>query len=355
MTGAGPPSRLSTADRRRPAAAAPLTVRAAGFLPLRGEPAVPGGDVEIEVALEASELVALAVVDADTGAPVQGARAVHQWDHLGRGRVNKFEEVRFTDAAGMVRLPVQRGASRIEAAIHHPRYAYGGAVLGQEELERAGGGESIPVKLVQGFPVEGVVLDEKDEPVPYATVNLDPIGRADYTDWIRFACLQHFGQAPDAAPTDAEGTFVLPVVEPGEYLVRATHRHYYADPANPTVLVGPQGGVWIGTLKSGASLEGLIAREDGTGIAGASIMLMKEEPDDGRSRSLVKTALSREDGSFEVRGLPEGRYQAVFSAGKEYTKRREEIDTADPPPRPWRIVLRREEHGAGAGPARKGH
>jgi len=193
-------------------------------------------------------------------------------------------------------------------------------------------------------------VEDEGNPVVGAMVDLDPVERADITDWMRFASQKYFNHLPDMAQTDEQGVFRIARVPEGVYNVALSHRDFYPDPANLPLCVAPGGATWVGTLRRGIVIEGLLLAPDGGTVPGAQVLLFKRDQDGKTVKGFSKVVETTEGGTFSLRGLSGGNYEAMFIPAAMYAARREEIDPAAPPGTPWRVTLeeRRPDKSQGA-------
>lgn len=308
-----------------------LTIRAVGFLPKHQEvPAGPGGDWRrVEVALDRGQPIVLQAIDSSTGEPVAGVGALHQWDDENVGRANDFEEPVKTDERGLVTLLTSPRATRMELVALHPNYAPAGAILSglQDKMHTSPGGRvEVTLRLERGFEVEGLVLDDNDEPLRHVTADLDPLRREDFNDWMRYAAHKFFHLIPDLAFTDAEGFFKLPRVAAGEYRVILHHEEFTPDPVNPILTVGPEGTTWLGLMKRGIELKGTVVGAKGEAVPGAQIFFLRELPDTRPEKGFSRVVFSDENGAFLIRGLASGPYQASIVGPAGYAPFKTEVD-----------------------------
>jgi hypothetical protein len=318
-----------------------VAAAAAGWLPKRVQvpvsPASAWSQVELRL-LPAVELDIL-VIDATRRSPVAGAGVVHQWGYGNRGRINDDVRVRATGEDGRVRLPVRRGARRIEVVAVHPEFATRGTAAAEvSDLPAGPSGPELVLELEPGFTVEGVVLDEEGNPVQGVMVDLDPIERDDFTDWMRFAAYSFLSHLPDMAPTGEDGAFQLDRVAAGTYRVVLGHAGYHQHPGNPLLEVPRDAAGWLGIVERGLTLSGIVVDQRGMGIADVKVSLYREDESGRAVKGYAKVLRTDLDGAFTARGLVPEVYQAVFLGTRRHATAILSVDAAAPP-RPWRLVL----------------
>jgi hypothetical protein len=192
--------------------------------------------------------------------------------------------------------------------------------------------------LERGFDVEGHVVNEEGEPVEGVMADLDPLGKDDITDWMRFAALKHFSHIPDMASTDSEGIFRVLRVPAGDYKVTLVHREYYPDPGNPPLKVGPQCEGWLGVLNRGMVVQGSVVDSEGQPLPGVTVTLARIDDERRSIKGLSKVLKTLEDGTFRALGVAPGEYEAVFLAGSDFAPHAEDVHSLRLP-NPWRVVI----------------
>jgi len=272
-----------------------------------------------------------------------GALVLHQWNYFDQGHVDTKPRVLNTNKQGEVVLSVREGANGIQVLDAHPDFATRGVQLNDlDELQSSEVGlKELVLELERGYEAEGMVVNEDGEPVAHVMVDLDPLGRADFTDWMRFASYSQLKHLPDMVSTDSDGRFLLLRVAEGEYEVTLVHRDYHPDPENPPLRVGPSTGAWIGILRSGLGLTGLILDDKGDAVEGAVVTLLRVD-DIGRAiKGFSKVVRTGKDGAFATGGIVPAKYQALFS-GPAYLRHSEMIETYSLP-QPWKVILQRRD------------
>src|SRR5207247_7915853 len=104
----------------------------------------------------------------------------------------------------------------------------------------------------------------------------------------------------------------------------------------------PSTGAWIGVLRSGLGLTGLIVDDKGDVVEGAVVTLLRVD-DIGRAiKGFSKVVRTGKDGDFATGGIVPARYQALFSPGPAYLGHSEMIETYNLP-HPWKVILQRRD------------
>jgi hypothetical protein len=329
-----------------------LEVEARGFLAKTVRvPVKPGTDwSRIQIPLEPSRVFVVRVVDRATKAGVPHAAVVHQWNYLNHGRLNTSPTVVSADHEGRLELEVRDGATGIEMVVAAESYATQGVVLG--DVEGVSGTEPTPKELVvelePGYDVEGFVINEQGGAVENVMVDLDPVGRPDFTDWMRAASYWHLKHLPDMAPTDSEGSFHLKRIPQGTYKVALIHTNFHADPDNPLLSVGAAPASWLGVVRRGLTLDGMIVNGIDEPLPGVRVALRRVDESGKVINGFSKLVTTGDDGAFHIPGVSPGSFQATILGGLRYGTHIENINSMAPPV-PWRIVL--GERGLATGEA----
>jgi hypothetical protein len=223
------------------------------------------------------------VVDAD-GNPVPGARVVASPDRgaetMRTGEAQTGDDGRFT-------------IDGVDAGMHGVRaIARGHATAAVLALA---GAKDVRIELGVSASIAGRVVDPDGKAVPAATIAvLQPAGLVDRVVAV-------------SSVFDAEGRFTIEDIAPGDYFVVA-QAHGFApstktaatakrDPAEVTVAVR-RGATLVGTMIDGESKQplgnGKVTVEGALGEGSSAI-------------PLVTTAITRDDGGFELAGIAPGR------------------------------------------------
>lgn len=173
----------------------------------------PGQDMDLgDVRLEAGRQVRGRVVDAQTSAPVAGARvrAILPGEDPWEATHNPLAEAR-SGIDGTFALPLLE-ARPLRLEVHHPGHV--------PHRQRLGlGDETLEVRLYTGARVEGTVRDRNGRPVP-STVRLVPTDRQVHE-------LEDEDEKLSASAFT--GSFSLDRVEPGDYTVSVEQPHLRHD------------------------------------------------------------------------------------------------------------------------------
>ncbi|MGE5277312.1 MAG: carboxypeptidase regulatory-like domain-containing protein, partial [Acidobacteriota bacterium] len=188
----------------------------------------------------------------------------------------------------------------------------------------------------------GVVVDEKTR---------RPVSR------VRIEALDDPFPLPGMPPvrqakTDSRGRFRLAGLSRREYTVMASRRDYLGS-SLPAVAASPPSGPLRIALVRGAGVSGRVVDEAGAAVAGARVRVL---PGEGRramrrnrpTRASAPSALTRADGSFELRGLPPGESLSISASRAGYLfARRDGVAATAGKGKPLTLVLRRGNEARG--------
>lgn len=321
-----------------------VAAQAAGYHPatseLRGdEPVAP------TVALRPASSLRGSVVNS-AGEPVEGAEVSAVVKPEGPsmrfgGQVQKAQ----TEASGsfVVRSLEPGAAYRLEATADG--YAPGGAEArtGQpgDPTSRP---EPVEITLGRGAQAFGRVVDESDQPVAGATVELESQGSGDPMEMMRRMMLD----VPPAgeATSDADGMFSFRHVAAGSYRMSAKAPGFAAASVPGIELTEGAEEIDLGTLvlSPGVKVHGVVVDSAGQGLEGAEIRMTVQQ---GGAMMRVFTsprgpadATSGSDGGFELVDLaPDD--QVSISASLTGYQRGSVDGVRAPNDEPARIVLRK--------------
>jgi sarcosine oxidase gamma subunit len=177
----------------------------------------------------------------------------------------------------------------------------------QRSLDVAGDIEGVVLELGPGISIPGILRVEGPAlpATPLPRVSLRPTAPN--------------GLAPPLLPVNADGTFTLTNVAPGEYriFVTAMPQDYYVKEArieqidilnDPLVITGPLRGNLSVVLSSGAAqIDGTVIDARLQPVAALQTVLI---PDRNRDRTdLVRYGMTDHTGKFTLRGVPPGNYK----------------------------------------------
>ncbi|MEM7355987.1 MAG: carboxypeptidase-like regulatory domain-containing protein, partial [Acidobacteriota bacterium] len=271
-----------------------LAVRAAGFAPAK----VPGlrisqGDGRVDfgtVVLVPGAVIEGRVIDADGAAVAEVeitadlsrpgfSRGGHKPGELGQARSGQDGRFAIVDL-----LPDQ--ALNLTAT----KKGYGIAVV--TEL-RPPTSEPVVIELHPAGQMVGKVVDERDRPIPRATVSANPDHRS------MTAATMSVMRRPTWARTDEEGLFAIEDVGPGTLEVNI-HAEGYQRQMRTGIEVAAGAVVELEVvLRAGSVVEGLVTTEEGKPVARASVNATE------RTQSLHGIAGVSAGGQTDV----EGRYR----------------------------------------------
>ncbi len=274
-----------------------LTVHARGFVtqPLRRVASGP-----LTVRLERGGVITGIVSEAEGKRPIAGARV-----GVGGGlalpgdwQEDATRNEATTDAKGRFRL---EGIGRLPQTLKARARGFGPA-------ERSGvrSGERVEIFLFPGATLSGTVRDDAGRPVEGAVVRAEGGGL--------------WSASPPAERTDERGGFVMPGLEPGDYVVVA--RQGGRAPGIATVVVEPEAEASVQVVVSdGGFVTGRIVDEAERGLAGR----VRAEAFDARGLpSFVSDLLvcdAKADGFFAFGPLPPGTLGFGVSAPQRASRR----------------------------------
>jgi protocatechuate 3,4-dioxygenase beta subunit len=198
------------------------------------------------------------------------------------------------------------------------------------------------VYLAPAFVVPGVVVDEKDAPVPGATVRAvraRPVGST--IDLLRLIReLPSRPTAVDTATSGAEGRFEMRKVPPGNYDFTVEKAGFQIK-VEQGVVVTPD--AKSRTLKfvvqHGFPLAGTVTREGGEPVAGVAVVAFHEPDEPAQFNPLDKSfATTDGKGAFRFDGLGTGRYVVAVTPDGEPAVAERNI--AMPTQKPVDIVIK---------------
>ncbi len=245
----------------------------------------------LRVVLQQASRVSGRVVD-ERGEPVAGARVQARPEGLagsGGGRMPSFNRVRSAADGGFELLDVEPGKVTLAAE------AEGFQETRLSGLEAPAGGELSDVELVlrSGAVVRGAVLDAAGAPVAGARVRIAATGGA--------------GRSGGFTVADGDGRFELSSVGLGRWTLTAR----VEDGRQASKSVDVIAGVQTVELRfaGGAEVSGRILGADGTGLAGARVLL--DANPRGGYRSLVSETTSGAGGGFVFKDVAAGSYRLM--------------------------------------------
>lgn len=253
----------------------------------RPDERVEGATIELRPLIE---LVGR-VVDA-RGTPVEGAEVRWLGTGTGEAALADDDDTYVSDLRGEFTLP-----ARVEAWLeaHHDAHGVGRARVDEHAL-------AVGVLVIVLSPdteaahatIAGRVIDPAGEPLSGARVLSDPAS-----------------DEPSAeAVTDEDGRFVLHDLTPGSHRVEARHPGFA-----PVWASGVPTGAdaLVLQLSPGAAIVGTIVAEDGTTVAGATVVALRHT---GRLTrvSQGQAVVFDAAGEYRLDGLPPGTYDVVGGA-----------------------------------------
>lgn len=215
----------------------------------------------------------------DESHPIAGATVVVD----GRTKV-------LTDATGTARI------GGISSFFHSVEVSAAGYASGGFHLmlpEDPGGVVEKTVTLRSGALLAGKVISPDGAPVADATIDIESLDRKSH----------------EQVTGDAKGTWVVPMLGAGAYVVSATSKTYSADAAVKIELDGktPRRDVVLKVIV-GAQLVGTVVDATGAPVAGASVLA-------GQSTESVYDAATDANGRFELLGIAAGEYDVLARTG----------------------------------------
>jgi len=166
--------------------------------------------------------------------------------------------------------------------------------------------EGLVISLRQGAVLEGVVNGPDGKPVSGALVRWTELEQGQNEWQVRWAL-----RRADAASSGDDGRFRIQSVEPGDLIVQVSHPGYPSVSNNQVKVEDGKSQSLEFKLPETGSMTGKVLRPDGKPATGARVDVGKnggwatkeDAYAQGPSDVIVGT-----DGSFEVKGLPPGKY-----------------------------------------------
>ncbi|HET6612300.1 MAG TPA: carboxypeptidase regulatory-like domain-containing protein [Kofleriaceae bacterium] len=266
---------------------------AAGYAPGHIRGLAPGQVLTLYLTPES--VLAGRVVDADTGAAI--ARALVHAGNLSpsrgflRGAGGIAGSTAYTDESGRFRL----------AGLLPGRYKPTAEAVGRtgqtQNSVLLGLGQTVTDVVIEvhpAFVVSGQVTIAGDDPEPCAGA---PVTLTD-----------HHRDRTASAITDDAGKVELRAVLPGHYEVTIRCASHLSHDSYPEIAIEDHdvtGQIW--EVTGGATIRGRVHNPDGEPVAGARIWT-RTTTGDPRAQRTGGTAVSDDDGSFEIKGLAAGSY-----------------------------------------------
>ncbi len=241
--------------------------------------------------------VAITVLDRDTRAPIAGAEVT-------TGQL--LEQTATTDAEGVAvlrGLPPGNDFASVEAEGYAP------GSLRVQLPEDPGGRYERTIELGRGASVSGVVLG--------------PDGKG-LADSHVYGSTTTGGHGRVRADTMADGTWTVPAVSAGTWVFSCPGERWAPGESDPVTVDGKTAveGVEI-HLEAGGRIAGLVVDASGTPVAHASVGASQERGSPG-------TTTSKDDGSFEILGLPRASYiVAAFEGDRASEQLPADVRTTD--------------------------
>lgn len=254
---------------------------------------LPPGTADIELSLTEPLSVAGVLLDSENS-PIEGlaVRCMRLLDgSMGDVRVDKQEMT--SDAEGRFRFEVDQ--DRFELVVAEDTYVSLEPLVVRVSKSQ----DDLRLMCARAVTASGRVLDPKGAPVAGATVSLETGASA----------IQAQARIADKAPntrTDKDGTFKLVGVKPGEVILNAEMEKLARVSSEAMEAIPGQAltGIVL-QLGRGGAVEGICFDNDGRTAPGRIVSVTSI------SQNLSRNALSDEDGTFRVEGLPPGAYQVV--------------------------------------------
>jgi protocatechuate 3,4-dioxygenase beta subunit len=201
------------------------------------------------------------------------------------------ERVARTNAEGKATIkPVRPGWIPVEA--NADGYASSMAIT---TIGSGGAVGTITLTLKKGVAISGKVVDEAGQPVPKARITVAP------TMW-------GWSEHRAKTTTDDKGEFTLVALPAGSHILASVDGEHAPSRSAP-VTVGnqPVSGITI-TMKSGASLSGVVVDTDGKPVAAAAVRVAGKGADVWWRQQARQTTTDAE-GKFTLRGLGRNQMQ----------------------------------------------
>ncbi len=264
---------------------------------VKGEPVV--------IRLHQGTTLTVLVLDAESRKPIANATVLRPDDE---------EETVTTGADGKA---VLRGMSadwiRVTASApgYGPRTATKNISGGDTET-------TIELALSKGAPVSGKVVDEGGQPIAGARV------------WAMDASNVWTGGGGErtAETTAKDGTFTIPALSEGSYLLFAKDESHAQAVTEPVAVSGqaPTTGVEI-VMKAAGSIAGVVVDVQGAPVAYATVRLSSKVQSPGM---VYRQAAADDKGTFVIKGLPRSALRAR-AQGEEASSEAVDIDLATTP------------------------
>ncbi len=198
------------------------------------------------------------------------------------------------------------------------------------------------VYLAPAFGVPGIVVDEKDTPIPGATVRAIRVRPASQSfDILRLIReLPSRPVAVDSATSGADGKFELRKVPPGRYDFLVEKSGYQLKmQAGEIITPEAKNRPLKLVLVRGFQLDGVVIREGGGPVNGIQIVAFKEPNDASGFNTIEKCfAVTDEKGAFRLDGLGAGRLVVVATPEGEPAVAATQVTV--PSKKPLEIVLK---------------
>lgn len=288
-----------------------LSVRKRGYSDTNLAGARTGSDVKVTMQPRGS--VAGRVVDQRTGAPV-GAFEIEVLRSFGdRPPAPTGKRRAFRSADGrFVVDDLDPGRYALEAVAEG--YAPGRSA--EFDVERGREAGPVEIRLGQGAAVHGLVVDSSGQPIPGATVKLNPNG---YVPNPILAIFEAFPNSPKprtySARTGTDGSFRIERVAPGVYQVEASHPAYTRRAVNDVRLAADadtDAGRIV--LSSGGTIVGTCVSSSGEPFADGTVHLQGVEGSE--TEGTFRELRPGYDGRFEIPNLPPGEYELSVQPDK---------------------------------------
>lgn len=178
--------------------------------------------------------------------------------------------------------------------------------------------------LAPAFEVPGVVVDEKDAPVPGALVRAVRLRKvAAAIDLLRIIReLPARPPAVDTATTDAQGRFAMRKLPPGTYDFTVEKQGFQVKVTNGVVITPDAKSRPLRfVLVPGFAVDGIVVRDGGGPVEGLQVVAF-QQPKDVTDFNVLDKSFATTDakGQFRVEGLGGGRYiVAVTPEGEPAT------------------------------------
>jgi hypothetical protein len=236
------------------------------------------------------------------------------------------------------RFSAEDEGGRYRVIADHPSWARGSS----ETLSLDGGGApaEFEVHLVAGGSIRGTVSDGL-QPVSGAQVLLAQ-PRRDGGQAAAFLDLLGLPKSGKAAHTNSRGEFAYEQVPPGEHVLSVVAAGYPEPREQKVRLEASETQVLSFILDPGGEIAGDVIDPAGQPLAAARVRLLREGGDGrlGEAQRFLggayRAALSAEDGSFAIVGLPPGKYTLLAERSGFV---RAELGGIEPGPPPRRLVL----------------